>query len=141
VEDIADQMLSVPIQDETFNRHHINDDPNLVKIHEHLEPWLTEYLGKPVKKSYCFLSIYREGGICPKHTDRPQCEYTIDLCVSQKQPWTIYVDDQPFDMQENEAVIYSGTNSPHYRNRLQEGNHCFLVFYHFVDADFVGPLQ
>ena len=141
VNGIAAQVEYSPLQDLVFKRHHVNDDPALIGVHENLACWLSDYLKIPVKKSYCFLSIYRDGGICPLHTDRPQCEYTIDVCISQREPWTIYVDGRPFDMQENDAVIYSGTQSPHYRNRIQEGNHCFLVFFHFVPIDFVGSLQ
>jgi hypothetical protein len=130
-----------PIDDLSFNRHHVNDDESLVKIHEYLVPWLSKHLGKPVKKSYCFLSIYREGGVCPRHVDRPQCEYTIDVCISQGEPWTIYVDDLPYNLLENDALIYSGTKSPHYRQRMKTGNHCFLVFFHFVGIEFEGSLQ
>lgn len=113
----------------------------LVKVHEYLQDWITKHLGRPIKKSYCFLSLYREGGVCPRHTDRPQCKYTIDVCVSQNEPWTIYVDDLPYSLRENDALLYSGTDSPHYRQRMKDGNHCFLVFFHFVDQDFEGPLD
>jgi hypothetical protein len=141
VEYIAVSLKDAPIKDLAFNRHDVHNDPTLVKIHEHLEPWLAKHLGVEVKKSYCFLSIYRDNGICPRHTDRPQCKYTIDVCISQLQPWTIYVDDIPYLLQENDALIYSGTDSPHYRQRLQTGNHCYLVFFHFVPIDFQGDLN
>lgn len=141
VETIATRMKGEPLQDLVFNRHHVNNEPAIVKLHEMLVPWLSEYLSTPVKKSYSFLSIYRDGGICPRHTDRPQCKYTVDLCVSQKETWPIYIDDVPYRLLENDAVIYSGTDSPHYRQRLQDGNYCNLIFFHFVDEDFVGSLD
>lgn len=141
VEAIANHMKTIPIQDLAFNRHYINNEPAIVKLHEMLVPWLSERLATPVKKSYSFLSLYRDGGICPRHTDRPQCKYTIDLCVSQKDVWPIYIDDMPYRLFENDAVIYSGTDSPHYRQRLQEGNYCYLIFFHFVPEDFVGSLD
>lgn len=141
VEYIAHCIKDKPIDDLEFNRHTIHNDPTLVGVHEYLEPWLTDHLGVKVKKSYAFLSIYRDNGICPRHTDRPQCKYTIDVCISQLRPWTIYVDDMPYLLQENDAIIYSGTGSPHYRQRLQAGNHCYLVFFHFTDIDYQGPLD
>ena len=44
------------------------------------------------------------------------------------------------DLLPNDAVIYSGTNSWHYRDRLQEGT-ADLVFFHFVEEGFDGDLN
>jgi hypothetical protein len=141
VNSIADSLRDELIHDREFNRHHINDHPSLVEAHKLLVPILSKLIGRQVKKSYCFLSIYRDNGICPVHVDRPQCKYTIDLCVSQQQPWPIYVDDVAYVLQEGQALVYSGTDSPHYRHEIQPGNHCTLVFFHFVDVDFEGTLE
>jgi hypothetical protein len=141
VEMIAFALRDRPIEDLEFNRHHVHNDPALVKIHEYLVSWISKHFGRPIKKSYCFLSIYREGGVCPRHVDRPQCQYTIDICISHRDPWIIYVDDLPYKLNENDALIYSGTGSPHYRQRMTTGNHCFLVFFHFVEESFEGPLD
>jgi len=138
---VSASFKDVPLHDYEFNRHCSHNDPELVKVHEFLVSWLSKHLGKPVKKSYCFLSLYRNNGICPRHTDRPQCKYTIDVCVSQAKPWPIYVDDLPYTLYENDALLYSGTGSPHYRQRLQSGNYCYLIFFHFVDEEFEGPLD
>ena len=44
------------------------------------------------------------------------------------------------DLMPNDAVIYSGTNSWHYRDRLPEGK-ADLVFFHFVPEGFNGDLN
>lgn len=138
---IAANMESVPIWEKDFNRHSVHNEPELVKIHSLLEPWLSGYLKRPVKKSYVFLSLYRKDGICPRHVDRPPCKYTVDVCMSQLRPWPIYIDDKPYTLLENDAILYSGTDSPHYRQRIQDGNHCFLIFFHFVPAEYEGTLD
>jgi hypothetical protein len=43
-------------------------------------------------------------------------------------------------LEENDAVLYSGTNSWHYRSDRLRGN-ADLVFFHFVPEDFDGPLD
>ena len=126
-----------------FNRWCWHNLPVLMRMHH--TPWMRkiadETFGEPVKPSYVFLSMYGEGGICPLHTDRPQCKYTIDLCISQGKPWPIYVDDQPYLLEENEALAYSGTDQPHYRETIQLGNFCNLAFFHFVPCAFDGTLS
>jgi hypothetical protein len=44
------------------------------------------------------------------------------------------------DLMPNDAVIYSGTHSWHYRDRLSEGT-ADLVFFHFVPEGFDGELN
>jgi hypothetical protein len=141
VSGIANRLEATPPDDLKFNRHTVHNEPELVRIHKDMEPWLSGVLGRPVKKSYVFLSIYRKDGICPRHVDRPQCQYTVDVCISQVWPWKIYVDDLPYELRENEALLYSGTGSPHYRQRMKEGNHCHLIFFHFVSIDYEGSLD
>ena len=43
------------------------------------------------------------------------------------------------NVEENDAVAYSGTNSWHYRPTLSKGK-ANLVFFHFVKEDYDGPL-
>ena len=44
------------------------------------------------------------------------------------------------DLLPNDGVIYSGTHSWHYRDRLPKGT-ADLVFFHFVSEDFDGPFN
>lgn len=98
--------------------------------------------GEDIKPSYSGMSIYCDDwSICPPHFDRPQCKYSIDLCLKQNEPWSIYIDGKEFLLQENEALIYSGTDHYHWRDRIKPGNKVTMVFFHFVDSDFSGPLD
>jgi hypothetical protein len=129
--------------DNKFNRWYWHNLPLLRRLHysSHLQRIAETIFPEPVKPSYVFLSLYGEGGICPLHTDRPQCKYTIDLCVSQRNPWPIFVSDQPYLLNPNEALAYSGTDHPHYRNTIDPGNYCNLAFFHYVPVDFQGTID
>ena len=129
--------------DDRFNRWYWHNLPLLRELH--CKPAIiniaSEIFGELVKPSYVFLSMYGKDGICPLHTDRPQCKYTIDYCISQKEPWEIFVNDKPYLLNENDALCYSGTDQPHYRNTIQDGNFCNLAFFHFVPINFVEKLD
>lgn len=136
-----DQLL----WDEKFNRFAFHNPPVLQKYHTLLESLMSEHFGRPVKKSYCYIGFYGEDGICKRHTDRIQCQYTYDFCVSQDVPWPIYIEEggiaQKFVPQENSAIIYKGTDHPHWRNDRTEGKYCTMVFFHFVPIEYCGELR
>ena len=131
--------------------------PVLVEMHHRPEflDAASEIFGERVKPSYVFLSLYGPDGICPPHTDRPQCKYTIDLLVAQDgSPWPIQIHktqdpDSERDtilLKPGEAVCYSGTGQRHYRDRMSETgpvvpSYANLAFFHFVPTTFVGKLE
>lgn len=131
-----------------FNRWYWHNLPLLKKLHAELAGKASEVFGEKVKPSYVFLSMYGDQGICPGHIDRPQCKYTIDLCVSQGKPWEIFVGDdvndkqgKPYVLNEGDALCYSGTDQWHYRNRIESGNWINLAFFHFVPENFSEGLN
>lgn len=128
--------------DTLFNRWGKHNDPFFIALHIMITDRVSEWLGVKVKPSYNYTSMYFPGeGICPVHTDRPQCEYTLDLCVNQNEQWPINIAGVDYLLGEGDAMLYSGTNHVHYRNKIQLGNYCDLVFFHFVPVDFNGPLD
>jgi hypothetical protein len=129
-------------ESQIYHRYSIHNPSFLIKIHEQLTTVAEDKFQTKLKKSYCFLSMYLKGeGICPLHTDRPQCKYSIDLCLDQLEPWSIFVNDLEFMLKPNQALLYSGTDHPHYRNKIQPHNYATLAFFHFVDFDFEGDLR
>jgi hypothetical protein len=127
-----------------FYRKGIHNPYFFKDIHKSLEEVASSFFKRPVKKSYCFLSLYKENGFCPAHYDRPQCEYTLDLAIDFKvnKPWPIYVKNLPYESDKNDALCFSGTNHFHYRKRkLEKDEYYYLVFFHFVDKSFLGLLD
>ena len=64
----------------------------------------------------------------------------IDLNANQKEPWAINVDGEDYFLNPGDALLYSGTDHWHYREKIQENNFCDLAFFHFVPINFEGEL-
>ena len=135
-ERLSRQYVGKPYTEPKFNRHVSYDPAWIAPVHEELIAVVSEKLGKPVKKTYSYISLYGPEGICPPHTDRRHCEYTLSLCVSQKHPWPLYVSDVEYLLQENDALLFNGRKQVHYRPRIRPDNHCHVILFHFVDPDF-----
>ncbi len=138
--------------DNKFNRWFWHNLPVLVTLHHSKEliAKASEVFGEEVKPSYAFLSMYGPDGVCPLHTDRPQCKYTIDMVVRQDAQWPIYVlaagetEARSFLLNEGDALAYSGTDHPHHRlpmDKDSKATFCDLVFFHFVPINFFGDLS
>ena len=123
-----------------FMRTGAHNIPFFSFIHKQLTEVASEIFGEEVKPSYVYTSLYGDQGVCPFHTDRPQCKYTIDYCIDQDETWDIWVDDKSYTLEPNDALCYSGTDSPHFRERIK-GKFCNLVFFHFVPVGFDGNLD
>ncbi len=106
-------LMSVGIDEGEFVRTYAHNVPFFVHIHQQLQSLASEIFNEPVKPSYCFLSMYKENGICPLHIDRPQCRYTIDYLIRQDQqePWPIHISD-PMSDEERTAIDDSGSGHP-----------------------------
>lgn len=121
-----------------------HNDPLAALIHRDLAPRVEALVERPIKPSYSFLACYGEGGHVPAHRDRAQCRYTLDLCVEDGgfgEPWPLFVEDRAYVFGPNEALLYLGCDQTHYRQARPAGSPASLVFFHFVDADFTGPLE
>lgn len=139
-----------------FHRWGVHNDPFFVEIHHMINERFCNWTGLDLQPSYVYGSFYLGNGICPPHVDRPQCELTLDYCVSQNETWPIYVNHvdkygevpeetlyknaEPYILEENDGLILSGTQHWHYRDRIKETNNCNLLFFHFVGTDFAGYL-
>jgi hypothetical protein len=130
-------------QDNTeFRRLYQHNNPFFKELHYMITDRVSTMLGIKVKPSYCFTSMYFVGeGFCPEHVDRPQCKYTLDICINQNYPWPIKIAGREYSLECNDAMLYSGTDHIHSRNLIQPDNYCDLVFFHFVPLDFKGPLD
>ncbi len=123
-------------------------------------PLANKYFHEDLKPSYSLVALYDQNeSICPYHVDRKECYRTIDLCINQDKPWPLYIAHEGIDInvtadqyegrQEDykklgqeyllnpgDAVFYSGTQFPHWRNKIQKDNFCQMVFFHFVAKDY-----
>ena len=92
--------------DETFHRTYVHNMPFLQDVHRQLKDVASEVFGETVIPSYVFLSMYKVGGKCPLHIDRPQCRYTIDYLLEQgdSEPWPIAIGSPMTDVEREESL-------------------------------------
>lgn len=129
-------------ESDRFNRWCFHNLPELAKIHHSpaMIRLASSIFGRPVKPSYSFLSMYGPEGVCPPHTDRPQCQFTIDIQIESDGEWPIVVDEKPYVLTDGDALCYSGTGQPHYRKPMERPcTFMNLAFFHFVPTDWMGP--
>jgi hypothetical protein len=120
-------------------------------FHHQLTSTVGLVAGQPVKPSYVYFASYLSGAELIKHTDRPQCEFSVTLCLDfSPEPeletsWPIRLDTCEGSVAVYQALgdglVYRGTKVPHYRSVLAEGHTSTSMFFHYVPADFSGPLQ
>lgn len=95
------------IDNNEFVRECMHNPPFFVNIHNQLTELASFYFKEKVKPSYCFLSMYKQNGICPLHIDRDQCRYTIDYLISttQQDPWPIHIGEHMSDQRRAQHML------------------------------------
>jgi hypothetical protein len=127
------------------------NDPVARFFHQHIAKTVAAVAGEPVKPSYVYLASYLSGAELKKHTDRPQCEFSVTLCLdfspepALKTPWPIELDTPGGSVKVYQALgdglAYRGTRLPHYRGILGEGKTSTSIFFHYVPEEFTGSLN
>jgi len=120
-------------------------------FHQQITSTLSAVAGEPLKPSYVYLASYLGAAELKKHTDREQCEFSITLSLdfspepALATPWPIHLDTPAGTVAVHQALgdglAYRGTRLPHYREKLRAGQTSTSIFFHYVSADFAGPLD
>jgi hypothetical protein len=121
-------------------------------FHHAIADVLGEVVGEPIKPSYVYFASYKAGAELKKHTDRAQCEFSVTLCLDfspepkHESPWPIRLETKTnrsiaVYQALGDGLAYRGTQVPHYRDKLGEGQTSTSIFFHYVPADFAGSLE
>ena len=136
-------------------RYAAYNEPVARFFHHAIAGFLSEVVGEPIEPSYVYFASYRGGAELKKHTDRAQCEFSVTLCLDfapepqRESPWPIRLDTKMGTNTNSSIAVYQalgdglayrGTRVPHYRDKLPEGQSSTSIFFHYVPADFAGPL-
>ena len=143
---------AVPLGDTQSQRRYVAyNEPVARFFHRLIAPSVAAVAGVPVKPSYVYLASYLSGAELRKHTDRPQCEFSVTLCLdfspepALETPWPIRLDTADGTVRVYQALgdglAYRGTQVPHYRDVLGEGQTSTSIFFHYVAQDFAGSLE
>ena len=97
---------------------------------------VSEAAGKTLKPTYSYCRVYRKGNTLAPHKDRPSCEYSVTLNLSQTHKWPIYMGRRALNLQPGDGCLYRGCEIEHSRKEFT-GDEYIQVFLHYVDAD--GP--
>jgi len=111
------------------------DAPMEAVLH-YVQPKIEEAYGKELVPTYSFWRRYFKGQDCPPHKDRPSCEVSVTLNLGGEggHDWAIYVDDQKFQTEVGQGVIYKGCDQEHWRHELDYNFHTQL-FIHYIEKE------
>jgi hypothetical protein len=122
-------------------------------LHLQLAGLIARITGEAIKPSYCYMACYTPGSLLYKHVDRKQCEYSITFAVDfepapgpgGENPWPLYLETDAGEITEvrqrlGDGLVYKGRELWHYRHALPAGQRSTHIFFHYVRADFDGPL-
>lgn len=99
---------------------------------------VSEAAGKKLKPTYSYCRVYRKGNTLAPHKDRPSCEYSVTLNLSQTHPWPIFMGKRSVVQSPGDGCLYRGCDIEHSRGEFK-GTEYVQVFLHYVDAD--GPYK
>ena len=122
--------------DPEFNRYTSNSG-RLYAYSEYLLPLVRDiFQDDTILPSYNCWADYRSiDSRLPAHKDVNACTFTVDYCVQQHEPWTLYVEGKEYDLQENQSLVFMGEDMEHWRPAFKPGNMVEMIFFHFVRPD------
>jgi hypothetical protein len=143
---------AIRLGDEQSSRRYVAHNEKVARFfHHQIAKTISAVAREAIKPSYVYLASYLSGADLKKHTDRQQCEFSVTLCLDfSPEPeletsWPIRLDTSEGTVTVYQApgdgLAYRGTRMPHYRDVLAAGHTSTSIFFHYVPADFSGPLD
>lgn len=115
-------------------------DHNMERLLAKLQPIMEKITGLSLFPTYSYYRFYISGAELKRHRDRPACEISLSLNLSQDppDPWPLWVQykEEPFgaELYPGDGLLYRGIECEHWRNPFP-GNNAAQVFLHYVDAN------
>jgi hypothetical protein len=143
---------TIRLGDDQSARRYVAHNESVARFfHHQIANVVRTIAGEAIKPSYVYFASYLGGAELKKHTDREQCEFSVTLCLDFSPepelatPWPIRLDSGKSSVAVYQALgdglVYRGTQVPHHRNALPAGCTSTSIFFHYVPADFSGPLN
>ena len=111
--------------------------PHFRSVHRALIPIIEDYLGGiKIIPTYFFDRVYYAGNELVPHTDQIACEVSITMQLQStlSEPWTFFVEGEPINMNNGDAVLYDGIRCRHRREPMPGGpkDYHHQIFFHYV---------
>ena len=113
--------------------------PTLCVINQIMLNKIKQLIKKPtLYPTYGFYRKYYKGQDLEKHIDRPECELTVSICLSESDDseWPLYIEDEKNNItykghtKPGDAIIYTGEFLPHWRDECPK-KWCKQFFLHY----------
>ncbi len=95
--------------------------------------------GLELLPTYAYWRYYIFGATLKKHLDRPSCEVSITACVKKYDKWPFIIENNIFELQEGDGLLYAGCEQQHGRPGVYKGDGMAQVFFHYVNK--YGPYK
>ena len=127
--------------DQAPNSHCVYGDPAFEMVMAMSTGDIGKIVGKNLIPQYTYARIYKNGSVLERHSDRPECQYSVTLSLGgeYEKPWPIWINDYagkshevPLDV--GDMVVYHGTELEHWRDKF-EGEMQYQLFMHYVDTE------
>lgn len=132
-------------------RYFLHNEEVAMFVHRQMTNLVRCVTRELIKPSYCFLSQYKSGAVLTRHIDRPQCLWNVSLLIDAdpdrevSDSWPIYLEvgheTKAIRLEMGDGLLYRGTEIPHWREKLGDGETATLMLCHFVPEDFAGDLD
>lgn len=99
---------------------------------------MSEASGKTLLPTYSYSRVYNHGSELKKHKDRPSCEWSITINLSQDTKWPIFMNGTELNLEVGDGCIYQGCIIEHWRPQFT-GKEYIQIFLHYVDSN--GPYR
>ena len=99
---------------------------------------ISKEVGRKLLPTYAYCRIYTKGNELVPHIDRPSCEWSATINLSQSEPWSLYMDGKEIIQDVGDGALYQGCEVYHWRKPFK-GSEYIQVFLHYVDAN--GPYK
>ena len=135
--------------DDYTQRKYLYDDHLTRFMHRNLSPILEQILMESVRSTYSIISYYQETWLRP-HKDRSPCLWNLSLQADSNpeyqgdQRWALWLNsklgERPVYLNLGDAVLYSGNQTDHGRDALEQNRRETMVLFHFVNQDYSGQM-
>jgi len=144
----------LPLGDgQVAGRYNMYNERLCVWLHDRVTALIARAVARPIKPSYTYAAAYVGGAVLDKHTDRPQCDYTLSLAIdatpddSRDGAWPLCLESKSEKavvkalLAPADALLFRGRRLPHFRDVLAARRTSTSVLFHFVPRGFRGALS